>query len=124
MCQLQQYVSGALDRNKTFDQEAVRLMVPVAAALGHDPSSLPLSRSIIHCMRQKTRKEFAEATLMEYKPSCPIVVHWDGKILPEIFGQGKWIAFQSWFHKMARKSCWVYRSWLQALESRKLRPFI
>jgi len=115
-------VSGVLDRNKMSNREAVRLMVPIAVALGHDPSSLPLSRSTIHRMRQKTQKEFAEATLMEYKPSCPIVVHWDGKILPEIFGQGK--AFQSWFQEMARKSCWVYRSWLQALESRKLRPFI
>jgi len=26
---------------------------------------------------------------MEYNLCCPIVVHWDGKILPEIFGQGK-----------------------------------
>ena len=82
-------VTGALDRNKTSDREAVRLMVPIAAALGHDPSSLPLSRSTVHRMRQKTRKEFAESTLMEYKPGCPIVAHWNGKILPEIFGQGK-----------------------------------
>jgi len=38
-------VSGALDRNKTSDRDAVRLMIPIAAVLGHDPSSLPLSRS-------------------------------------------------------------------------------
>lgn len=82
-------ITGALDRNKTSDREAVRLMVPIVAALGHDPSSLPLSRSTIHRMRQKARKEFAEATLAEYNPCCPLVVHWDGKILPEIFGQGK-----------------------------------
>ena len=62
-------VSGVLDRNKMSNREAVRLMVPIAVALGHNPSSLPLSRSIIHRMRHKTRKEFAEATLMEYKPS-------------------------------------------------------
>ena len=35
-------ITGALDRNKTSDREAVRLIVPTAAALGHDPSSLPL----------------------------------------------------------------------------------
>jgi len=82
-------VTGALDRNKTSDREAVRLMVPFAAALGHEPSSLPLSRSTIHRMRQQARKEFAEAAVMEYNPCYPIVVHWDGKILPEICGQGK-----------------------------------
>ena len=26
---------------------------------------------------------------MQYNPSYPLVVHWDGKILPKIFGQGK-----------------------------------
>ena len=82
-------VTGALDRNKTSDRKAVRLMVPNAAALGHDPSSLPLSRSTVHRMRQKTRREFAEATAMEYNPCCPIVVHWDSEIIPEISGEGK-----------------------------------
>jgi len=64
-------------------------MVPIAAALGFLTSSLPLSRSNVHCMRHKTQREFAEATAMEYNPCCPIVVHWDGKILPEICRQGK-----------------------------------
>jgi len=75
-------------------------------------------------MRQKTRKEFAEATLMEYKPSCPIVIHWDGKILPEIFGQGKVDRLPILFSGDGTEKLLVYRSWLQALESRKLRPFI
>ena len=26
---------------------------------------------------------------MQYNTSYPLVVHWDGKILPKIFGQGK-----------------------------------
>ena len=54
-------VTGTLDWNKTSDREAVRLMVPIAAALGHDPSSLPLSSSTVHRMRQKIQREFAEA---------------------------------------------------------------
>lgn len=82
-------VTGALDRNKTSDREAVRLMIPITAALGHDPSSLPLPRSTIQRIRKKARKEFAEAAVMEYNPNYPLVVHWDGKILPQIFGQGK-----------------------------------
>ena len=49
-------VTGVLDRNKTSGREAVQLMVPIAAALGHETSSLPLSRSTVHRMRQKTRR--------------------------------------------------------------------
>lgn len=83
------HVTGALDRNKTSDREAVRLMAPLAAALGHDPSSLPLSRSTIHRVRKKARKDHAEASKAEFAPEYPLVIHWDGKILPEIAGMGK-----------------------------------
>ena len=61
-------VTGALDRNKKSDREAVQLMAPTAAAM-------QLSCSTVHRMRQKTRREFAEAAAMEYNPCCPIVVH-------------------------------------------------
>src|SRR6218665_1118368 len=30
-----------------------------------------------------------EATVVQYNTSYPLVVHWDGKILPKIFGQEK-----------------------------------
>ena len=40
-------LTSAMDRNKTSDHEAVRLMVPIAAALGYDLSTLPLARSTI-----------------------------------------------------------------------------
>jgi hypothetical protein len=39
------HVTGALDRNKTSDREALQLLVQIAAAIGHDPSVLPVSRS-------------------------------------------------------------------------------
>ncbi|KAK0048351.1 hypothetical protein Bpfe_022294 [Biomphalaria pfeifferi] len=42
-----EHVTSALDRNQTSDREALRLMIPIAAALGHDPSSLTVSRSTI-----------------------------------------------------------------------------
>ncbi|CAH0560415.1 unnamed protein product [Brassicogethes aeneus] len=83
------HVTSALDRNKVSDREALRLMVPIAAALGHDPSSLPLSRSTI----QRKRKEGRKAVFKEIKQSVtfdvPVIVHWDGKILPDILGNEK-----------------------------------
>ena len=82
------HVTSALDRNKISDREAVRLMVPLAAAMGHDPSSFPLSRSTIRRKRMKGRVEQDEAVRAEFHPECSLVIHWDGKILPEIVGAG------------------------------------
>ena len=39
--------------------------------------------------RKKARLECAEAAKDDFMPDCPLVVHWDGKILPEITGRGK-----------------------------------
>lgn len=83
------HVTDSLDRNKTSDREAVRLIAPIAAALGCDPASLPISRSSVRRFRKKARKEKAETLKREFVPEYPLVVHWDGKILPEIVGAGK-----------------------------------
>ena len=40
-------------------------------------------------MRKKARKETAETLINGFSPNYPLVVHWDGKILPEILGSGK-----------------------------------
>ena len=56
------HVTSALDRNKTSDCETVRLMIPIAAALGHNPSYLSLSRNTVQRMRKKARMEHAELT--------------------------------------------------------------
>ena len=50
------HVTNALDRNKTSDCAALRLMVSIASALGCDPSTMPLSRSTICRARKKQRK--------------------------------------------------------------------
>jgi hypothetical protein len=85
---LTKHVTSALDRNKTSDREAVRILVPLAAALGHDPSSLALSRSTIRRMRKKARREQGDALRAEFVPHCSLIIHWDGKILSEIVGMG------------------------------------
>ena len=63
-------------------------MVQIASALGCDPSTMPLSRSTIRRPRAKARKEHAETIRSEFAADHPLVLHWDGKILPEIFGAG------------------------------------
>lgn len=82
-------VTSALDRNKVSDREALRLMVPIAAALGENPSALSISRTTIQRARKKGREDFAKHIKETFKPEFPLLVHWDGKILPEIIGSEK-----------------------------------
>lgn len=83
------HVTGALDRNKITDREAVRLIIPLSAALGCNPASLSISRSTIRRARKKARQEFNENLNETFKPSYPLVIHWDGKILPDITSNKK-----------------------------------
>ncbi|KAI8442258.1 hypothetical protein MSG28_005828 [Choristoneura fumiferana] len=83
------HVTSALDRNKISDREAMRLMIPLAAALGQDPASLPISRSTIRRARKKARIEFNAYIRESFEPNYPLVVHWDGKILPDVLESKK-----------------------------------
>ena len=82
-------VTAALDRNKITDREAVRIMVPIASALGHNPEDLPLSRSTLRRKRKLAREEHSKLTKIDYSPEFPLTVHFDGKLLPEMCGAGQ-----------------------------------
>lgn len=84
-----QHVTSALDRNKITDREAVRLIIPLSAALGCNPASLPISRSSIRRARKKARMEFSANIKETFEPTYPLVIHWDGKLLPDITGNKK-----------------------------------
>lgn len=71
-------LARALDRNKISDREAVRLMIPIAAALGHDPAALPLSRSSVKRKREEAKQNFSTEMKSNLDIIEPIVVHWDG----------------------------------------------
>lgn len=79
-----QNVTSALDRNKITNREAVRLIFPLAAAAGCNPASLPLSRSTIRRERKKARTDFYSNIKETFGPTYPLVIHWDGKILPHL----------------------------------------
>ena len=79
-------VASAQDRNKTSDLEAVRLMIPMAAALGHDPAKLPLFQSTIERARKRTRRDVTDSVRSYFEPSYTLIVHWDGKTLPKMLG--------------------------------------
>lgn len=76
------------DRNKTSYREAVRLLIPIAAALGHDPNALSISRNTIQQAWSSARHEISEAMKDNFEITCPLVIYWDGKIPPIIFVEG------------------------------------
>ena len=70
-------LTSALDRTKMSNREAVFTISATATSLGHDINDLTLSVSTIHRARKENRKKLAEI-------DKPLVVHWDGKLLPDI----------------------------------------
>jgi len=79
-------VAGALDRVNIPDRGATYVVGTVAKALGHDVSSMTLSRSSIRRSRSRNRQQQA-AVEPESIRSTPLLLHWDGKLLPDITGR-------------------------------------
>ncbi|KAK0053559.1 hypothetical protein Bpfe_017019 [Biomphalaria pfeifferi] len=79
-------VVGALDRVCLPDRGAVFVAGAVAQALGHDISEITLSRSSIRRSRIKERQRAAAMDEKEFSLAGPLLLHWDGKILPDIDG--------------------------------------
>ena len=97
-------VASALNRNKASDREAVRFMIRIAAELGHDPTKLPLSKSIQRA-RKRTRRDVTDSVRRDFKPSYPLVVHWDGKALLEMLGKRDRERLPVFYQEMGIKSC-------------------
>ena len=55
-------------------------------ALGHPVEDLTLSQSTIRRTRMATRKEVSEADKDSFSTQCPLLLHWDGKLLACIDG--------------------------------------
>ena len=79
-------VAGALDRVNLPDRGAMFVVASVAKALGHPLEDLALSRSRIRSSRMATRKQVTEADKDSFSVECPFLLHWDGKLLPDIAG--------------------------------------
>jgi len=76
-------LTAALDCTKLTDQSAVHVLSATASALGHDSSKLAISRSSITRSRRTQRKAIADEIQSLYASKTSLVVHWDGKLLPD-----------------------------------------
>ena len=77
-------MSACLDVAKVSDRSAALLLVPTLQHLGHDPAEYNVNRSSIRRDRMKRRQAIAENLRQEFKPSVPLTIHWDGKLLEDI----------------------------------------
>lgn len=77
-------LTATLDRNKVSDRQAMMVVAETARTLGHDVGPLVLSRSTIRRERQKHRTLGAAQILENFNPDMALIVHWDGKLLPDI----------------------------------------
>jgi len=78
-------VASFLDRKKTSDRNALRVLASTSQALGHDLSDISVSRSTIR--RSKNRSEVTSEIKKNFRPTGRLVVHFDGKLLESIAGE-------------------------------------
>jgi len=82
-------VVASLDRNKVSDRQALMIIGQTAMTLGHDVNSLALNRTTIRRQRQHYRAALAENIRENFQPNGPVIIHWDGKLLPELTDKDK-----------------------------------
>ncbi|KAG7162744.1 Heterogeneous nuclear ribonucleoprotein U-like protein 1-like 2 [Homarus americanus] len=83
-------LAKALDRTKISDRDAVHLIAAAAQTLGHNVEDIAVNQKTIRQSRMKLRvqsfKSAKEQFILNLDPTIPLVVHWDGKLLPETAG--------------------------------------
>ncbi|XP_076060300.1 uncharacterized protein LOC143036625 [Oratosquilla oratoria] len=81
-------VTAALDRTGVSHRKAMHQLGAQAKSIGIDIEQITLSQSSIYRYRKKNREEAAtsiKADIMTRIPrDTPLVLHWDGKLLPDI----------------------------------------
>ena len=80
-------LAAALDRTKLSDRKATFVLAAAAQSLGHDVNDYSINRSSIHRQREQIREELAKNLKSEFRPTVPLVVHWDGKMLSDLTGK-------------------------------------
>ncbi|XP_039968939.1 uncharacterized protein LOC120780749 [Bactrocera tryoni] len=84
---------SALDSAKVSDGKAMHILMATAEALGHCTSDLVVNRSTLHRLREEHRRKetqrIQESFIDKLSDTQAMVVHWDGKVLPDLIGKIK-----------------------------------
>jgi len=79
-------LSAALDRSNVSNRKATFVLAETARSLGHNVMDLALNPESIRTSRLKFREQSAQAVKADFHACAPLVVHWDGKMLPDLTG--------------------------------------
>lgn len=77
----------ALERTNTSSRNATFILAAAASSLGLDIKDVNMSCSTIHRSRIRFTKEVAQMLKENLLVAKCLVVHWDGKPLPDIVGE-------------------------------------
>lgn len=80
---------GALDRTKMSDRKAMMVVTATAQSLGHNVEDIALNHSSIRRLRQQHRTVGASNLKEAFRADQSLVVHWDGKLIPDLIGKEK-----------------------------------
>lgn len=80
-------MAAALDRTNVSNRKASIIFTTAAHSLGVNVQEMATSSSAIRRSRTRLRATAAELIKQEFNPQCPIVVHWDGTLLPALSGK-------------------------------------
>ena len=77
-------LASALDRTRMSNRSAAFLLAATAESLGHNSQNYSVNRESIRKYRRKYREEIAREILLSFKANVPLVIHWDGKMMPSL----------------------------------------
>lgn len=66
----------------------MHILTQTARSLGQDVGDLIVNRSTIRRKRLQHRSSRAAEILSNFKPKSALIVHWDGKLMPDLTGHG------------------------------------
>lgn len=98
-------VVSAMDRANISSRHATHLFCAFASALGYNLNDISVSHSTIHRHRIEIRKQISDDLKIELRVAQCVVIHWDGKLLPDITGEKKLKGFQSFCQELIPSNC-------------------
>lgn len=82
-------VLAALNRTGTSVRQATHILAAATEAFGFELTDVNLSRATVHRARERGRGELATQLKSTLQVAKVLVLHWDGKLLPDNETAGK-----------------------------------
>ena len=79
--------AAGLDGTKTTPRAAMHIVAPALKAVRVNVTGLTLSTSSIYGARKQMCKSVSDSIKETFQPHTPLVVHFDGKLLPDTDGK-------------------------------------